>query len=453
MISARDPKQILVVGSGAREHAIAWKLAQSPGARIVVAPGNAGMDPVWERWPVDLSGGVEEFGRLAKRARQAGIEFAVIGPDNALADGIVDCFEAFGLKTFGPTREAARIEASKSFAKEVMAAAGVPTARFATAQDRVSALAVLDSAEWARDGGVVVKADGLALGKGVRVCGSRAEAESAIDALLTLGGSLVIEERLNGEEISWFGLCDGTRAALFEPARDYKRVGDGDRGPNTGGMGAFTPVPGVPESWYERVHREVFLPTLAELARRGAEFRGLLYAGLMVDFARDRYWVLEFNARFGDPETQALLPRLKGDLAPWLWAVAHSDLGQMEDQTKGQMGSRIPMIADSAVYVVGAAGGYPDSPEKGKAISGLRPGQEGYFCAGVSENGDGGAGGLKTSGGRVFGALGMGATLELARREAYSRISAVRFEGMQARTDIAAVSERGVSASVQGGSR
>jgi phosphoribosylamine--glycine ligase len=234
----------------------------------------------------------------------------------------------------------------------------------------------------------------------------------------------VIEEKLAGEELSWFAFCDETRAALFEPARDYKRVGDGDQGPNTGGMGAFSPVSGVPPYWKDRLAREVFAPILKELKRRGTPFKGLLYAGLMAQAESDKFWVIEFNARFGDPETQVLLPRMKDDLLDWMLAVARRDI-------RG-LGSEVSFVEDAAVYVVAAAEGYPESPKKGDPVefSGSR---DDLFFAGVKTA----PGGLETSGGRVLGALGMGATLGIAREKAYRKLTQVNFRGMHSRRDIA----------------
>jgi phosphoribosylamine--glycine ligase len=439
-------KTVLVVGSGGREHALAWKLScSSQVARVCVAPGNPGMAPEWERWPF---GGDRErdFAALAERALREKVDLVVVGPDNPLADGLVDVLESRGLKAFGPSAAAARIEASKAFAKEVMAAAGVPTAKYWAVDSLEEARKILRSAPWGA--GWVIKADGLALGKGVRVCDSLDEALNACAELMPVSKRLVIEERLSGEEISWLALCDGQGCALLEPARDYKRVGDGDRGPNTGGMGAFSPVPGVPASWAARVREEVFGRTLAEMRRRGTPFRGVLYAGLMADFARDRYWVLEFNARFGDPETQALMPRIEGDILPWFEACATS--GGLEG-----LPAQVPFAREAAVYVVGAARGYPDSPEKGRAIVGLRGSgsqggrgcKDGYFCAGVAAK----DGAWVTSGGRVFGALGMGADLGAARTQAYARLESVRFEGMHFRRDVAAGATTAAAAAGPGG--
>ncbi len=425
-------RSVLVIGSGGREHALAWKLSQSPQVkRVVVAPGNDAMDPAWECWPVKLAQGKPAFNELALKARDEKIDLVVVGPDNPLADGIVDTMQEAGLTCFGPSASAARIEASKAFAKEVMSGAGVPTARYKTVGSLEEARAFLSSAPWGA--GWVIKADGLALGKGVQVCVEREEALRAAEQLILISGSLVIEERLVGEELSWMAFCDGERCALLEPARDFKRVGDGDQGPNTGGMGAFSPVPGVPEGFAERIRNEVFLPTLRELARRGAPFRGLLYAGLMADFARDRYWVLELNARFGDPETQVLMPRIVDDLYDWCEASA---LGKLD-----RLPSRVGFSSESAVVVVGAAKGYPENPEKGAVIRGLQPaspaGGELHFVAGASRRSTGAAPEWVTSGGGVFGAVGMGSSLEDARKAAYLSIERVSFEGMHYRKDIA----------------
>ncbi len=425
---------VLVIGSGGREHALAWKLSQSPRvARVLVAPGNDGMPVEWTR----LAPGPLEparFRELARAALAAGVDLAVIGPDDPLAAGIADAFRAEGLLTFGPSAAAARLEASKAFAKEVMTAAGVPTAKFVVVDSIERAHAFLRETPWGD--GWVIKADGLALGKGVVVCASREEALSAASNLMALSGSLVIEERLSGEELSWMAFCDGNRAALLEPARDYKRVSDNDQGPNTGGMGAISPVSGIPESFYERVRREVFQPVLDEMNQRGTPFQGLLYAGLMVDLARDKIWVIEFNARFGDPETQVLLPRVEGDLLDWCEASALGDLSRLP--------SRVPFLADTAVVVVGAAKGYPSSPESGRKIEGLRweaPEGARVFWAGVKRV----DGELVSSGGRVFGALGLGRDLEQARSRAYVLMKQVSFQGMQYRRDIGYFGERGTT--------
>ena len=418
---------ILVVGSGGREHALAWKLEQSPSvSKIIVAPGNDGMPAHWERWfdAADLS-----YDELATRAEIAGVSLAIIGPDHLLAAGIVDVFTDYDIPVFGPTGKAALLEASKSFAKEVMNAAGVPTARYHLVNSVAEATSFFDlvgsvepglaCSEW------VIKADGLALGKGVHVSSSREDALQAVGKLLKISGQVLIEEKLSGEEISWLAFCDGNSCALLDPARDYKRAENGNCGPNTGGMGAFSPVPGIPAGFEERLRKEVFAPVLSEMKKRGTPFRGILYAGLMVDFKADRYWVLEFNARFGDPETQVLLPRLSGDLFAWCMACAQGDLSRLPPS--------VPFVSDRSVFVLAASPGYPEKPDLGFEIKGeLVDGA--HFAAGVTRNE---RGQLETSGGRVFGALGLAEDFESARKQAYSRLAEVKFTGMHFRTDIA----------------
>lgn len=418
---------VLVIGSGGREHALAWKLSRSPRVtRVIVAPGNDGMED-WVRWPANFSQGLpenqKEFERLAQRAFEEKVDLVVVGPDNPLSEGIVDIFAEKGIACFGPRAGAARIEASKAFAKEVMEAAQVPTAQCSIVETVEEARRFLQNADW--NSGWVLKADGLALGKGVFVCSSLNEALSALDTSESLRrGRIVIEERLVGEEISWMAFCDGERCALLEPARDHKRLLDGDQGPNTGGMGAFSPVPGVPDCWYKKVQEEVFLPTLREMQKRGVPFRGLLYAGLMVDVKNDRFWVLEFNARFGDPETQALLPRMSDDLYLWCNAVARHNLSELSD--------RVKFSPESVVTVVAAARGYPDSPEKGELISGQKVIPPQCFYAGVARR----SGQLVTQGGRVLATVGIGSDLKEARLAAYEKLKTISFNGMKYRTDI-----------------
>ena len=373
-----------------------------------------------------------DFKELAERARSAGVDLVVVGPDHPLAEGIVDVFTEARVLCFGPTAAAARIESSKAFAKEVMKAAGVPTARHFLATTLEEAQKVLKSVPWPgprgnEDGGWVIKADGLALGKGVRVCSTFEEAQEAVAALMPVSGSLVIEEKLSGEEISWLAFCDGDRCALFESARDFKRLNNQDLGPNTGGMGSFSPVPGLPQGLALKVRERVFLPTLREMRKRGAPFQGILYAGLMFDRKSGNFNVLEFNARFGDPETQALLPRMSGDLYSWCEASARGDLSGMPTE--------VPFNSEFSVVVVGASQGYPEKPVKGLEVVGPI-GDEGFFIAGVSREGD--ARKFVTSGGRVFAALGLGNTLTLAREAAYLKFAQVRFEGIQFRSDIGA---------------
>jgi phosphoribosylamine--glycine ligase len=396
--------------------------------KVVVAPGNSGFDRNWERWPVNLSDGTPAYLELAKKARMAGITLAVIGPDLPLAFGIVDVFEGFGIRCFGPSKAAAQIEASKSFAKEVMAAAKVPTAQFEIAHSVEQGLSILRTQKWA-ESGAVIKADGLALGKGVRVCDTPELALQAVRDLLPLSGKVLIEEKLEGEEISWLAFCDGRNCSLLEPAKDHKRLLDDDQGPNTGGMGAYSPVQGF-EGLRNAVREQVFLPVLEEMERRETPFRGVLYAGLMVAPARDRFWVLEFNARFGDPEAQVLLPRLEGDFYDWCEAVAHGDLGKRS--------KHVQFKKETTVVVIGASQGYPELPESGRLIpfslagEPLDPQHPGYFWAGVAAHEDR----LVSAGGRVLGAMGYGHDLGEARREAYDRLKVVKFEGMLSRGDI-----------------
>ena len=419
---------VLVIGSGGREHAIAWRLAQSSQVtRIIVAPGNAGMPTEWERWILPVAQGSfthRDFESLAQRAKDEGVCLAVVGPDDLLAAGIVDVFDSHGVPCMGPTAQAAKIEASKSFAKDVMVAAQIPTARFWSVESLEEAKKILRSVPWNPGGGWVIKADGLALGKGVQVCESFEVAEKAVHELFPLSRRLVIEEKLVGDEISWMAFCDGSRCALLDTARDYKRLLDHNEGPNTGGMGAFSPIPNLPADLEKRVRDQVFLPALEEMRKRGTPFRGVLYAGLMIDLKKDQFWVLEFNARFGDPETQVLLPRIEGDFFEWCLAIAKGDLSSLPE--------RVPFVKDVALYVVAASKGYPGKVDAGKMIEFKTSPIGTYFFSGVRHEGHG----LVSAGGRVLGALGCGSNLEMARDSAYRLIEEVHFDGMQFRTDI-----------------
>ena len=412
-----EKKIVLVIGSGAREHAIASKLSLSPKVgQVIVCPGNDGMSSKWKRWKT------APYPALAQKASDEDVDLVVIGPDAALADGAVDAFLSRSVATFGPKQAAAKIESSKAFAKEVMTAAGVPTAKWSVVKDMAEALAFFETTPWGQ--GFVIKADGLALGKGVRVCEDKSEAIAACEELISISGSLVIEEKLRGREISWMAFCDGERCALLEPAQDYKRLSAGDQGPNTGGMGAFSPVQDLPEDLEKRVREQVFLPTLQEMAKRGTPFKGVLYAGLMLDQASGQFFVLEFNARFGDPEAQVLLPRMKDDLYDWLAAVAMDSLiGKPE---------KVPFHEDFAVYVVAAAKGYPGEPEKDQSISGPILDASAYYLAGIRKS----ATGFVTAGGRVLGALGQGRDLAEATQRAYANLKNISFSGMQSRSDI-----------------
>ncbi len=415
--------RVLVVGSGGREHALAWKIARSPLVRsLYVAPGNPGMAGLATRVPLQA----DDVPGLTRWAAENAIDLVVVGPEAPLCLGLVDRLSAAGVLAFGPSAAAARMEGSKAFAKEIMAAAGVPTAAYAAFTEVGPAL------EWARrwDGKVVVKADGLAAGKGVVVCGEMAEVEAALRAQLVdrihgaSSARVVVEERMEGPEASCICLTDGERVLPLPAAQDHKRIFDGDRGPNTGGMGAFSPTPNVTPELLARVEAEVLLPTIRELARRGHPFRGALYAGLMLTRTGPR--VVEFNARFGDPETQPTLMRLKGDLVPALRAAAEGDL----------RGVTLELDPRAAVGVVLAAEGYPGDPAKGDAISGLDgPFEEGVqvFHAGTAQAPDGR---IVTAGGRVLAVCALGEGLDGAAARAYAALGRISFRGMQYRKDI-----------------
>jgi phosphoribosylamine--glycine ligase len=416
--------RILVVGSGAREHALVWKCLRSPLAeRVYVAPGNGGTAEIARNVAVPADDPV----RLARLARKEKIGLAILGPDAAVAAGVGDTLRDAGIAVFGPDRDAGRIESSKSFAKEIMVAAGIPTASHGTFTEAEPAR------RFARKfgGRVAVKADGLALGKGVLVCGDQGQAERAIEAMLIrhafglAGSTIVVEQRLEGPEVSVFGVCDGRLVAALAASRDFKRARDGDQGPNTGGMGAYSPPAGVTDELVSQATEAVLRPALRELGRRGLDYRGLLYAGLML--TPDGPRVLEFNARFGDPETQVVLPRLKSDLVPLLLAAA---LGDLPDRP------RIEWSRRPAVGVVVASGGYPEGYETGHEIEGLQAIPDGVlvFHAGTRHMP---GRGLVTSGGRVLTMVGMGASVEEARMAALSGAVRVRFPGAYYRKDIA----------------
>jgi len=414
--------KLLVIGSGGREHALAWKLAQSPRVqKVFVAPGNGGTATEVGIENVALSA-IADLIRFAKRES---IQLTVVGPEAPLAAGVVDAFNEAGLKIFGPTRAAARLESSKEFAKLFMVRHGIPTARHATFTRASDAKAYVE-----KEGApIVVKADGLAAGKGVVVAASVAEAQAAIDAMLVerrvgdAGSRLVIEECLEGDEASFIVIADGAHALPLATSQDHKRLGDGDRGPNTGGMGAYSPAPVVTPEVHARVMREIIQPAIAGMAKEGVPFVGFLYAGLMIDQAGNPK-ALEFNCRLGDPETQPIVLRLKSDL---LDLLEHALEGTLNDASA--QWDRRP-----ALGVVMAAPGYPEAPRTGDPIEGL-PAATGdcrVFHAGTRLEGKG----IVTNGGRVLCVTALGDSLRIARSRAYEAVASIRFTGMQFRHDI-----------------
>jgi len=414
--------QILVIGSGGREHALAWKLAQGEGVETVfVAPGNAGTAHEPRVSNVPLS----EPGQLADFAAAQKVRFTVVGPEAPLAAGIVDLFRARGLRIFGPTRDAARLEASKEYTKAFLQRHGIPTGSYAAFSDPVAAHRYVDD----RGAPIVIKADGLAAGKGVVVAQRADEAHAAIDRMLRdrvlgeAGARLVIEEFLDGEEASFIVLCDGSGMLELATSQDHKRLRDGDQGPNTGGMGACSPAPVVTGAVRERVLRDIVGPTLAGMRADGVPYTGFLYAGLMIDRSGQPR-VLEFNCRLGDPETQPILMRLRSDLAGLIDAAID---GRVES-------ADIRWDTRTAVGVVFAAGGYPDEPRKGDEIAGLPAAAEDLhvFHAGTALRG----GHAVTSGGRVLCVTALGDDIDAARRRAYAAAAGISFSGMQFRRDI-----------------
>jgi phosphoribosylamine--glycine ligase len=419
--------RIAVVGSGAREHALLDALARGGDAeRLYALPGNAGTGACADN--VDGAAAADPAA-LARWAAAQRIDLTVIGPEAPLVAGAADALAERGLAVFGPTAAAARIEGSKAFAKQVMAAAGVPTARAEVFTDAAAATAALDDfgPPW------VVKADGLAAGKGVTVTGDPAAARAAVEAALLegvhgeAGRRILLEEHLDGPEASVFALSDGRAVLPLAPARDYKRAEDGDRGPNTGGMGAYSPLEDVPAVLVEQVRATILEPTVAELARRGSPYQGLLYAGLALTGQGPK--VIEFNCRFGDPETQAILPRLDGSLAALLWSAARGRLD----------GQRVAWRPEACVTVVLASGGYPgpyrvgaeiDGLDRAAALAGVR-----VFHAGTRRDRHGK---VVTAGGRVLAVTALGADRDAARTRAYEAVDRIRFDGMHYRRDIAA---------------
>ena len=428
------PTRTLIVGSGGREHALAWKLASEPGGNeVIVTPGSVaiGREP-----RVRCVAGVDPLdpAAIVEVARREAVELVVIGPEAPLAAGVSDALAEAGFAVFGPSRAAARIESSKAYCHEVAAAAGVRMARAGSFGDPGAARRF--AAGLAAEGRLaVVKADGLAAGKGVTVCDTPAEAEAAIDRRFAADadGTVVIEERLTGPEASLIAVCDGREAVALPLSRDHKRLGDGDAGPNTGGMGAYSPLADVADDAVASLLSTFHRPILAELARRGTPFRGALYAGLIL--TTDGPVLLECNARFGDPETQAILPRLAGALGPVLLAAARADLRTGLPAAILNEG-RLPVLPGATVAIVLAAAGYPDRPRAGDPIDGLdEVAASGslVFHAGTSVDP---AGIVRTSGGRVLSVVGRGRDIASARDVAMRAAAQVRAPGLQYRRDI-----------------
>ncbi|MBF6988810.1 MULTISPECIES: phosphoribosylamine--glycine ligase [Cupriavidus] len=414
--------KVLVVGSGGREHALAWKLAQSPRVQVVyVAPGNGGtaLDKRLQNVPLTDPEVIAAF------AEREGVAFTVVGPEAPLAAGIVDIFRAKGLRIFGPSKAAAQLESSKDFAKAFMQRHGIPTAAYQTFSDAAQAHAYID----AQGAPIVIKADGLAAGKGVVVAMSLEEAHTAVDMMLAdnklgdAGARVVIEEFLEGEEASFIVLVDGKNVLALATSQDHKRLLDADAGPNTGGMGAYSPAPVVTPALHARALREIILPTVRGMEKDGIPYTGFLYAGLMID-KDGNLKTLEFNCRMGDPETQPILARLKTDLVDVMEHAVDGKLDAIE----------LDWDRRTALGVVMAAYNYPDSPRKGDVITGIPAETDDSvtFHAGTTLK----DGTLLTSGGRVLCVVGLADTVKAAQRAAYAAVEQIRFDGMQYRTDI-----------------
>jgi phosphoribosylamine--glycine ligase len=416
--------RVLVVGSGGREHALARALARSPQApEVITTPGSPGMARDGFE---GLGISVGDLNGIVAAAKERHVDLVVVGPEAPLVQGLVDMLGEAGVRAFGPSAAAAKIEGSKAYAKELMRDVGVPTASYMVFHSREEALAQLPCASYP----AVLKADVLAAGKGVIICENEQEARAAADVFFSERRfgitTVVLEEFLHGEEVSLFALCDGVRAVPMTPAQDYKRIFDGDEGPNTGGMGSYSPVPGVDDELVRDIATTVHQPIVDELRARGTPFHGVLYAGLMLTEAGPK--VLEFNARFGDPETQAILPRLRSDVLHLLDRSA---------RPAGLEGVSIDWAGDWAVTVVLASRGYPESSSSGDVIEGLEAAEAAgaeVTHAGTAEEG----GNVVTAGGRVLNVTALGSSPADARERAYAAAREINFEGMQMRTDIAA---------------
>lgn len=416
--------KVLLVGGGGREHAIADALIRSPQVdKLYCAPGNAGIARIAECVPI----GTMDFEALTEFAKEKGIDLTVCSMDDPLCAGIVDAFEAKGLRIFGTPANAAIIEGSKAFSKDLMKKYGIPTAAYEIFDDPEKALAYLESAKMP----IVLKASGLALGKGVLICSNLKEAQDGVAELMTdkkfgdAGSRIVIEEFMTGREVSVLAFADGRNYKLMSSSQDHKRAGDGDTGLNTGGMGTFSPSPFYTEEIDAYCREHIYQRTMDAMAKEGRPFRGVLYFGLML--TQDGPKVLEYNTRFGDPETQVVLPRMKSDIIDVMQACIDGTLDQIDLEFEN----------NAAVCVVVASGGYPGSYEKGKVITGLDAfdGKEGYYCfhAGTSMNEKGET---VTSGGRVLGVTALGATLREARANAYEAVKLIHFDGQYMRSDI-----------------
>jgi phosphoribosylamine--glycine ligase len=416
--------KVLLVGSGGREHALAWRLGQSKQlSKLFIAPGNPGT--AQEGTNVDIAD--DDIAGLVKFAKDQKIDLVVVGPEDPLAKGLVDALNEAGIKAFGPVKAAAALEADKAFAKEIMRANAVPTAEGRTFHSFKDAKAYIAS----RDMALVVKATGLAKGKGVFVCDEPADAINAAEKIMEggifgeAGKSIIVEEKLKGQEASILAFVDGRNIYVMESAQDHKPIGDGDTGPNTGGMGAYSPAPIVTEKIMVQIEREVLVPTLDGMNRQGSGYRGVLYAGLMLTAGGPK--VLEYNARFGDPETQPILMRLGSDLLEVMLAVCDGTLDKVT----------LRWDPRPAVCVVMASGGYPGSYEKGKVISGIEVAEKAegvkVFHAGTAMK----DGELVTSGGRVLGVTALGKTIKEAQEKAYEATKVISFEGAYYRKDIA----------------
>jgi phosphoribosylamine---glycine ligase len=426
--------KILVVGSGGREHAMAWRIAQSPKVQMVyVAPGNGGTatEPNIQNLPIT------SIDTLIAFVEREGIALTVVGPEGPLSEGIVDQFRAKGLKIFGPTKAAARLESSKDYAKAFMAKHKIPTAKYQSFSNPEKAHAYIEE----QGAPIVVKADGLAAGKGVVVAQTKVEAHAAVDEMLkdnrfgAAGALVVIEEFLSGEEASFIVMVDGRHALALASSQDHKRLKDEDQGPNTGGMGAYSPAPCVTPSIHAKVLREIIQPTIAGMAKEGIQYTGFLYAGIMID-AKGKARTLEFNCRLGDPETQPIMARMKSDFVTLLEKAIAGKLENVE----------IEWDRRTALSVVMAAGGYPEAPQSGDLISGL--GNKGAAMKIEGKNGEPiealvfHAGTkladeqVTTSGGRVLAVTGLGDSVRMAQQNAYAAVNQIQFNGMQYRSDI-----------------